>query len=68
MFEIPIRLSVNTLQLDGRHEEEHKKLFEAGELEPSLLRRGSAVTHGTTRRLETIETSNLIFVFSEFCP
>jgi len=59
---------MNTSQLDGRYEEEHKRLFETGKLEPGLLRRGSAVTHEANTRLETIETSNLIFVFSEFSP
>jgi len=68
MFEILIRLYMNTSQLSGQFEEDRKKLFETGKLGPGLLRGDSAVIHEANDRLETIETSNLIFVFSEFSP
>ena len=47
-------------------EDGYKKALEKGQLEPDLLLSSSSVIRGAEDKLGEIETSNLIFVFSEF--
>ena len=57
---------MNTLQLNSRYDKDYQKMLETEELEPGLLGRISTTIHEPEERLDNIQTSNLIFVFSEF--
>jgi hypothetical protein len=57
---------MNTSQVKDHYQEGYKKALETGELEPGLLGRTSSAIRGPEVKLRNLETSNLIFVFSEF--
>jgi len=56
---------MNTLQLKSQHGGDYKTL-ETGGLGSDLLRMSSSAIRNPEDKLREIETSNLIFVFSEF--